>query len=71
MGEIVARPDGPFAFRFYFHPLMAAISFAVRDGIGDAFGLRIGVAPSGSSPRLRRARGEALAVGAGRARVGR
>jgi hypothetical protein len=33
--EIVARPDGPMALRFYLQPLMAVI-FAVRDGLKDA-----------------------------------
>ncbi len=33
--EILERPDGPFAFRFYLQPLMATL-FAVRDGIHDA-----------------------------------
>jgi hypothetical protein len=33
--EIMARPSGPFAFRFYLQPMMAAF-FAVRDGIRDA-----------------------------------
>ncbi len=33
--EIVERPDGPMAFRFYLQPLMAML-FAVRDGIKDA-----------------------------------
>lgn len=33
--EIVERPDGPMAFRFYFQPLMAML-FALRDGIKDA-----------------------------------
>ncbi len=33
--EILGRPDGPFAFRFYLQPLMA-IFLAVRDGIHDA-----------------------------------
>jgi hypothetical protein len=33
--EILERPDGPFAFRFYLQPLMAA-SLAVRDGFRDA-----------------------------------
>jgi hypothetical protein len=33
--EITARPSGPFAFRFYFQPLMAAV-LAVRDGVKDA-----------------------------------
>ena len=33
--EIAARPDGPFAFRFYLQPFMA-ILFALRDGIKDA-----------------------------------
>jgi hypothetical protein len=33
--EITARPSGPFAFRFYFQPFMAAF-FAVRDGVQDA-----------------------------------
>jgi hypothetical protein len=33
--EILARPDGPLAMRFYLQPLMATI-FAVRDGLRDA-----------------------------------
>lgn len=33
--EIIERPDGPMAFRFYFQPLMAML-LAVRDGIKDA-----------------------------------
>jgi hypothetical protein len=33
--DIVARPSGPMAMRFYLQPLMATI-FAVRDGIRDA-----------------------------------
>src|SRR5262245_53966904 len=33
--EIVARPYGPMAFRFYMQPLMATF-FAVRDGLKDA-----------------------------------
>ena len=33
--EIIARPDGPLAMRFYLQPLMATI-FAVRDGLRDA-----------------------------------
>ncbi|MFL5355073.1 hypothetical protein [Archangium sp.] len=33
--EIVERPEGPMAFRFYLQPLMAIV-FAVRDGIKDA-----------------------------------
>jgi hypothetical protein len=33
--ELVARPRGPMALRFYLQPLMAAI-FAVRDGLRDA-----------------------------------
>ena len=33
--EIVERPDGPIAFRFYFQPLMAML-IALRDGIKDA-----------------------------------
>lgn len=33
--EIVERPEGPFAFRFYLQPLMATL-FALRDGIQDA-----------------------------------
>jgi hypothetical protein len=33
--EIAARPDGPFAFRFYLQPLMAC-ALAIRDGIKDA-----------------------------------
>jgi hypothetical protein len=33
--EIVGRPSGPMAFRFYLQPLMATL-FAFRDGIKDA-----------------------------------
>src|SRR6266581_3050038 len=33
--EILARPGGPMAFRFYLQPLMATL-FALRDGIKDA-----------------------------------
>lgn len=33
--ELAARPSGPFAFRFYFQPLMA-IALAVIDGLKDA-----------------------------------
>jgi hypothetical protein len=33
--EIIARPNGPMAVRFYLQPLMATI-FAVRDGIRDS-----------------------------------
>ena len=33
--EIVERPGGPFAMRFYLQPIMAAF-FAVRDGLKDA-----------------------------------
>ena len=33
--EIVARPDGPFAMRFYLQPAMAAF-FAIRDGLKDS-----------------------------------
>ena len=33
--EILDRPEGPFAFRFYLQPLMATV-FAVRDGLKDA-----------------------------------
>ena len=33
--EIVSRPEGPMAFRFYIQPLVA-IGLAVRDGIKDA-----------------------------------
>ena len=33
--EITSRPTGPFAFRFYFQPIMATF-FALRDGIKDA-----------------------------------
>ena len=33
--EIVARPSGPLAMRFYLQPTMAAI-FAIRDGLKDA-----------------------------------
>lgn len=33
--EILERPDGPLALRFYLQPLMATF-FAVRDGLRDA-----------------------------------
>ena len=33
--EIMARPDGPLAMRFYLQPLMATL-FALRDGLRDA-----------------------------------
>jgi hypothetical protein len=33
--DLLARPRGPFAFRFVLQPVMAAV-FAVRDGIKDA-----------------------------------
>jgi hypothetical protein len=33
--ELLARPSGPMALRFYCQPLMA-IGFAVRDGLKDA-----------------------------------
>ena len=33
--EIIARPDGPLALRFYLQPLMAGL-FAFRDGRKDA-----------------------------------
>jgi hypothetical protein len=33
--EIVSRPSGPLAFRFYFQPVMAAV-LALRDGCKDA-----------------------------------
>jgi hypothetical protein len=33
--EILARPSGPFALRFYLQPLMASL-LALRDGIRDA-----------------------------------
>jgi hypothetical protein len=33
--EILDRPDGPLAFRFYFQPAMA-VFLALRDGIRDA-----------------------------------
>ncbi|MCY1082171.1 hypothetical protein [Archangium lansingense] len=33
--EIVERPDGPMAFRFYLQPVMAML-LAMRDGIKDA-----------------------------------
>ena len=35
--EVVSRPDGPLAMRFYLQPLMALI-LAVRDGLQDARG---------------------------------
>lgn len=37
--EILARPSGPIALRFYLQPMMAAL-LAVRDGIKDAHGGR-------------------------------
>jgi hypothetical protein len=33
--ELIARPSGPLALRFYLQPLMATV-FAVRDGVKDA-----------------------------------
>lgn len=33
--DLLARPSGPFAFRFVLQPLMAIV-LALRDGIGDA-----------------------------------
>src|SRR5262249_20231882 len=33
--EIAARPDGPFALRFFLQPCMATF-FAIRDGLKDA-----------------------------------
>jgi hypothetical protein len=33
--ELLTRPDGPLAFRFYLQPLVA-IGLAIRDGIKDA-----------------------------------
>jgi hypothetical protein len=33
--EILARPSGPMAFRFYLQPLVA-IALAIRDGLRDA-----------------------------------
>ena len=33
--ELIARPEGPLALRFYLQPIMALI-FAVRDGLRDA-----------------------------------
>lgn len=33
--EILARPSGPMAFRFYIQPLVA-MTLALRDGLGDA-----------------------------------
>lgn len=33
--EIVARPEGPLALRFYLQPAMA-VFFAIRDGLKDA-----------------------------------
>jgi hypothetical protein len=33
--DLLARPGGPYAFRFLLQPLMAAL-LALRDGIGDA-----------------------------------
>jgi hypothetical protein len=37
--EIMARPDGPVAGRFYLQPAMATF-FAIRDGLKDARNLR-------------------------------
>ncbi len=37
--DIVSRPSGPLAFRFYFQPVMAAV-LATRDGWKDAVGGR-------------------------------
>jgi hypothetical protein len=37
--EIVARPSGPMALRFYLQPLMATL-IAIRDGVRDAHGGR-------------------------------
>jgi hypothetical protein len=39
--EIVARPDGPLAMRFYLQPIMSII-FAIKDGLKDA---RVGGPP--------------------------
>lgn len=33
--DLVARPSGPFAFRFVLQPVMATV-FAIRDGMKDA-----------------------------------
>jgi hypothetical protein len=33
--ELVSRPEGPMAFRFYLQPLVA-LALAIRDGIKDA-----------------------------------
>lgn len=40
-GELIARPDGPLAIRFYLQPAMSLL-FAIRDGIADS---RIGAPP--------------------------
>lgn len=37
--DIISRPSGPLAFRFYFQPVMAAV-LAARDGWKDAVGGR-------------------------------
>ena len=39
--EIAARPDGPFAFRFYLQPVMATV-LAIKDGVADG---RLGKPP--------------------------
>lgn len=54
--EILARPEGPFAFRFILQPLMSLL-MATRDGIRDA---RTGRTPymwhiASSEPKRRRA----------------
>jgi len=53
--EILARPEGPFAFRFVLQPLMSLV-MATRDGIKDA---RTGKTPylwhiASTSPHVRR-----------------
>ena len=44
--DLMARPSGPYAFRFTFQPIMAAV-LAIIDGIKDARGGRS--APSTSA----------------------
>jgi hypothetical protein len=56
--EILERPEGPLAFRFYLQPLMAS-AFAIRDGIKDAragrpaFFWALFTDPAGRRDRLR------------------
>ncbi|TWI03839.1 hypothetical protein IP90_01655 [Luteimonas cucumeris] len=54
--EILARPEGPFAFRFILQPLMSLL-MATRDGIKDS---RTGITPyfwriASTDPQSRRA----------------